>query len=156
MLWYIIQLVAILGGIFLTVFVAFEKYRLKEISSRHRKFLIYGITLLGLGLVPIFLQPNQKDSIEIRMVGAYRQMDDPKIVVHLKSDGTFYTNCQNYNSKKGNWLAVNDPQKLAVITLSNSKGKAIDELTVDWYDGRMQLRSTTSYLNFVKQATVNE
>lgn len=151
LLWYILQLLAILGGIVLTVYVLFEKYRIKSISSYQRKLMWGGIVLLIIGFLPIFLQPEKSDPLELRMVGAYQQMDDPRIVVHLKSDGTFYTNCSNYQSNRGSWLATNDNEKLAVITLENEKGKTIDELTVDWFDGRMQLRSSNSYLNFVKQ-----
>lgn len=150
LLWYIVQLLALLGGIFLTVSVLFELYRSGFLSAKYRKFLIAGITFLLIGLVPVFFTSTSSKTIEMRMAGAYQQMDDPKIVVHLKSDGTFYTNCQNYKYKKGLWTAKNDLKKIALIMLENKQGSVLDELTVDWYDGRLQLRSSSSYLNFVR------
>ena len=140
---YILQLLLILAGIILLGYGLYSMWFPNFSKPVQRFSLIIGFLMLFIGIVPSIFSTNESDPVSIRMVGEYRQLDDPKIFMNLLPNGSYTTNCSDYNIKSGFWSAKTTDEKLVIVTLLAKNNQQIDQFTVDWFQNALQLHSET-------------
>lgn len=152
LIWPMIQQLLLLTGIAVLGYSIYSMQVPGYKKARRRNYALSGMTLVVVMAVTYKHPAILHDPLSIRMNGCYRQMDDPKVVLFLKNDGTFYTNCTDYPGK-GEWHVQQQNESETVIEISKASGKAVDDFTFDWHENNLQLRSTHNYLNFVRKKT---
>lgn len=152
LIWPTIQQFLLLTGIAILGYSIYSMQIPGYKKARSRNYALGGITLVILMAFAYKRPVLLRNPISMRMNGCYRQMDDPKVILFLKNDGTFYTNCNGYPGK-GEWHVQQQGASETIIEISKTSGKTIDDFTFDWHENNLQLRSTHNYLNFVRKKT---